>query len=289
MASHTKTTWTHVRRSPYQALAAVLIMMVTFLTISVFTFLVIGSEKIISFFESKPQVTAFFKDEATTDNISSVKRSLQATGKVVNIKFVSKDQALSIYKEQNKSDPLLLELVTADILPPSLEVSTYNISDLSQVADILKSSSFVDKVIFQKDVVSTLSSWTSATRKIGLSISSVLAFVSILIMVTIISLKVAQKKEEIEIMRLIGATGWYISFPFIYEGMLYAVTGAFLGWVITVAGIFYITPFLSTFLKGIPILPVDPILLLVVLACEVLLAILLGFFSSILAVNRYLK
>src|SRR5258708_30195479 len=114
-----KTAWHHIRRSPYQALAAIMIMMVTFLAVSVFAILIIGSSKIITYFESKPQVTAFFKDDAKQTDIDGLKGQLSSSGKIASIKFVSKDDALKIYKEQNKNDPLLLDLVTSDILPAS--------------------------------------------------------------------------------------------------------------------------------------------------------------------------
>ncbi len=119
-----KTSWKHIRRNPYQALTAICIMMLTFLSISVFAFIVFGSSVIIKHFESKPQVTAFFKDEAQQAEIDSLKQSLESTGTVANVRFVSKQEALQIYKEQNKDDPLLLDLVTEDILPASLEIST---------------------------------------------------------------------------------------------------------------------------------------------------------------------
>ncbi|MDE2589963.1 MAG: ABC transporter permease, partial [Patescibacteria group bacterium] len=236
-----QTAWHHVRRSPYQSLAAVLIMVLTFLTVSVFTLLIVGSHTIISFFESKPQVTAFFKDEAQKSDIDTLKNQLQATGKVASMKYVSKDEALQIYKQQNKNDPLLLELVTADILPASLEISTYNINDLGAIADTLKTVPAVQEVVYQKDVVTTLESWTTALRRIGAALIVILAGVSIFIMTTIIGIKIAQKREEIEIMRLIGATDWYISWPFLYEGMLYGVVGAGVGWLIATAGLLYMS------------------------------------------------
>src|SRR5438309_2733988 len=103
-----KTTWKQIRRTPYQALTAVFIMMLTFLSISVFSFIVFGSSIVIKYFESKPQVTAFFKDEAKQAQIDQLAESLKQTGKVTKIRFVSKTEALKIYKEQNKNDPLLL-------------------------------------------------------------------------------------------------------------------------------------------------------------------------------------
>ena len=109
----TKTAWKNIRRSPYQALAAILIMTLTFLAVSFFVFLLAGSSTIINYFESKPQVTAFFKNEAKQADINTLGNQLKATGKVASIKFVSKEEALKIYREQNKNDPLLLDLVTA--------------------------------------------------------------------------------------------------------------------------------------------------------------------------------
>lgn len=286
---HMKTTWTNIRRSPYQAFAAILIMMLTFLVISFFTFLIGGSSKIVNYFESKPQVTAFFKNETKQSDINALENDLQSTGKIASVKYVSKEEALKIYREQNKNDPLLLDLVTADILPASLEISSLKIEDLSSISDTLKNSPIVQEVVFQKDVVATLTAWTSALRKIGFALIIVLSLVSIFIMVTIIGIKISQKKDDIEIMRLIGATNWYIRWPFIFEGMFYGIIGAFFGWLISSVALWYATPFLSSFLRGIPVLPVSPVVLFELLAVELVLAAFLGAFSSFLAVLRYLK
>ncbi|MEK7502735.1 MAG: permease-like cell division protein FtsX [Patescibacteria group bacterium] len=284
-----KSSLRNIRRSPYQAFAAVLIMMLTFLTISFFTFLLSGSARVINFFESKPQVTAFFKNETKQNDINALESQVKNTGKVSSVRFVSKQEALKIYREQNKDDPLLLDLVTADILPASLEISTFKISDLSGISETLKGSPVVSEVIFQKDIVSTLVSWTAAVRKIGIGLIIVLSLVSTFIMITIIGIRISQRKEDIEIMRLIGASDWYIRWPFLFEGMFYAVIGAAIGWTITSLVLWYSTPFLSSFLRGIPILPVSPIFLLEVLLAELIFAIILGFLSSFLAVLRYLR
>lgn len=281
--------WHNIRRSPYQALAAVMVMTLTFLVVSFFTFLAIGSSKVISFFESKPQVTAFFKDEAKQENINALEDQLNSTGKIASMKYVSKEQALAIYREQNKNDPLLLDLVTADILPASLEISTVKISDMSSISDMLKRSSIVQEVVFQKDIVSTLINWTTAARSIGLGLIIVLSLVSVFIIITIIGIKISQKRDDIEIMRLIGASGWYVRWPFLIEGMFYAVVGAFIAWLLSSAALAYATPFLSSFLRGIPIFPIPLTFFFALLGAEFVLAIMLGFFSSFLAVLRYLK
>lgn len=284
-----RTTWNHVRRSPYQALAAIMIMTLTFLAISVFSMVTIGSSRVIEYFESKPQVTAFFKNDASDQEIKSLAGSMEQSEKVGGVKFVSKEEALKIYRQQNKSDPLLLDLVTADILPASLEVSANRIEDLSPIATSLKSSPIVSEVIFQKDVVQTLTSWTTAIRRIGVGVIIVLSVVSVFIMATIIGFKISQKREEIEIMRLLSATNWYIRWPFLLEGILYGVIGAFFGWLISSVGLLYATPYLQSFLGPIPLLPVPLVFLLGLLGAELIVAIVLGSLSSFLAVLRYLK
>jgi cell division transport system permease protein len=287
--SFAKSAWKNIRRSPYQAMAAILIMTLTFLAISFFTFILVGSSKIINYFESKPQVTAFFKNEAKQTDINQLQGQLQATGKVASIKFVSKDEALKIYREQNKNDPLLLDLVTADVLPSSFEISTVKIEDMGAISNAINKSALVSDVIYQKDVVSTLTSWTGAMRKIGLVLIVLLSLVSIFIMVTIIGVKISQKKADIEIMKLIGATNWYIRWPFLTEGILYGIIGAIVGWAIATGGLLYATPFLESFLKGIPVLPVAYLDLLTLLGIELVLAVILGTISSFLAVLRYSK
>lgn len=283
------TAWRNIRRSPYQALAAILIMTLTFLVVSFFVFILVGSSKTVSYFESVPQVTAFFKNEASQEDINILENELSQTEKISSIKFVSKEDAVKIYKEQNKNDPLLIEFVTADVLPASFEISAYKIEDLGNISEMLKKSPIVEQVIYQKDVISALTTWTSAIRKIGISLIILLSLVSIFIMVTIIGIKISQKKEDIEIMKLIGATNWYIRWPFIIEGIFYACFGALVGWAIASGTLLYATPFLESFLKGIPVLPVSYISLLELLGLELILAVILGILSSFLAVLRYLK
>lgn len=279
----------YIRRSPYQALSAAAIMSLTFFTISVFAILTIISIRFISYFESRPQLTVFFKDEATMNEISSLQKKLEDTGKTSSINFVSKEEALKIYKEQNKSDPILLDLVTAEILPSSIEVQAQQAQDLSSLATVVKGSAIVEDVVFQKDIVDTLVSWTAAARRVGLVVIAILITVSTLIIVTIIGIKITVRREEIETMRLLGASNWFIRAPFLLEGAFYGLVGSLVGGI-TAIGIFYsFEPALESFLRGVAIFPLSPLIMAELLIVEVMIACLVGIFASYLAVLRYLK
>lgn len=286
-----KTSVKHIRRSPYKALAAIFIIAQTFFVITLFAFIIFGSAKILTYVESLPQVTAFFKDDAKQEDIDTLKQQIETTGAVAQFRYISKDEALKRYQNMFKSDPILLELVTADFLPASFEISTKQISDLEKLSDILSKSAIVEKVIYPKEVVSGLSQWTNILRKVGTVLVTVLLLDSIFVMVIIIGIKISQKKEEIEIMKLLSATNYYIIKPFIIEGVIYGIIGAVIGWGFASIGLLMITPTLETqsLLRGIALLPVSPVFLFQLLMGELLIAVLLGMLSSSLAVMRYLK
>lgn len=287
---HLKTAWQHIRRSPYQAMVAIMTMTLTFYLASLFVLLIGASQTILHYFESLPQVTAFLKDEVKMNQVDQIKAKLESTGKVSQIKYVSKEEALEIYREQNKDDPALLEMVTANILPASLEVSTREIGHLKEVSQILKEESGIQEVIFQEDVVSSLQVWTSNIRKAGIELVGSLAFISFLLISVITGMKVVLRREEIEILQLIGATSWYIRLPFIFEGIFYGMVGAILGWGLAYLRLLYLAPTLVAFLKDTPVPPIPtPVVMLTLLGGEMALGILIGILGSFLALTRYLK
>ena len=287
---HVQTVAKYIRRSPYQSVAAILIMSLTFLTIAVFSIITIVSIRVINYFESRPQLSVFFKQEVSQEEVEALKKELTNTGKVKSLKYVSQDEALSIYKQQNKEDPLLLDLVTSDILPASLDVQATEAIDLSSLAQIAKNSKSVDEVVFQKDIVDTLVRFTNGVRQIGLVIIGVLLVVCVFVILTIIGIKITVTKDEIEIMKLIGASNWFIRTPFLLEGIFYGAIGALIGWAISYGVLFfYATPKIESFFGSVPVLPIEPLLMVQVLGILFMSAIVLGAFSSFLAVLRYLK
>lgn len=284
-----KTVGKYIRRSPYQAVSATMVMTLTFFTISVFAILTIISIRLITYFESRPQLTVFFKEDAKTEDVNSLQAQVEETGKTASVKYVSKDEALKIYKEQNKKDPILLDLVTADILPASLEIQAVRAEYLSDLAAIVKNSPHAGEVVFQQDIVDTLISWTNAFKGVGLAVIFVLVIVSIFVILTVIGIKITIRREEIETLRLIGASNWFIRLPFLVEGLLYGVVGSFVGYLFCMGLLLYAAPFLQSFLRGIPIFPIQPLVLIELFLLVVLTAGFLGAFASYIAVLRYLK
>lgn len=278
----------NIRRTPFQAIAASMIMFLTFLALFIFISLATGSQTILRFYESKPQVIAFFKDGATKEDIHSIQNALRRESKVTSSRFISKETALEIYKERNKNDPILLELVTANILPASLEISTHNPDDLPQVAEILRKEPVIEEVIVPKDVIKSLTAATSVIRVAGISSVTFLIVFAILVILMIIGFKIRLKRDEIEIMRLLGASSTFIRTPFIMEGIFYGLMGALSSWLVFYVLIWYFTPFLQRYISEVPLFPVDPVFMLALLGIGILGSIIIGGLGALGAVRRYL-
>ena len=281
----------NIRRTPYQALAASMVMFFTFLVLSVFLLLAIGSEQILNYYESKPQAIAFFKDGIQDSDIKVIQDALIATGRVTAFKYVSKNEALGIYKERNKNNPLLLELVTANILPASLEISTFAPEDLKLVAELVKKEPVVEEVVFPEDVVASLTSATRVIRTVGGVVTIFLITFSTMIIVMIIGFKIRIKREEIGIMKLLGASSWFIRLPYLAEGIFYAVSGAVLGYLVSFGLLWYFEPILKNNLGEVSavLFPIPLLTMAGFFAVVVLVAVLIGGIGSVVAVRRYLR
>jgi cell division transport system permease protein len=287
--NHFLTALTAIRRSPYQAVAAIMILSITFFVGYTFSLFIYSSEIVLRFFETRPQVTAYFKLDVTPDQLNQVASDLTTKSYIDGVNIISKEQALEIYRKANQKDPLLLELVTADILPPSIEARAKTPDDLPTIKADLEKASGVDTVSYQEDVLQKLRSITKGLRVVGLSSVVLLASISFLIIFIISGLRVAMKRKAIQIMRVLGATKWYVKAPFVFEGMIYGLTGSVLGWSGTMLGLLYLTPTLQNFLKTIPLLPFPLPVLAAQLGAGSLLGMLLGAFASSVAVQRMMK
>lgn len=282
-----KTTLNHLRRSPYQTIAAVVMTTVTFFIVTLFALIILGGRALLAYFESRPQVTAYFVDSATREDALKLEEQIKNKYSIDSSHYVSKDDALALYQDQNKADPLLLEMVTADILPSSLEISAKNVADLSGVAELMDQDEHVEEVTFQKDVIDVIESWIRGARLAGVTLSLVLILASFVTIMIILGMRFTMRRSEIDTLSLLGATRWYIRAPFILEGMLYGCLGALLGWATAYTLLLYLTPNLIQFFANILVLPVNPLAMLVLLISELVLGALLGTFASLLATRRY--
>ena len=280
---------TAIRRSPYQSILSIIVLTITFFIAFTFSIMTIGSQRVLQYFETQPRVIAFFRLETENAEIDNLAEELRAKDYVKDINIVDKAEALEIYRQENQDNPLLLELVTEDILPASIEVSAYNAENLEEISQILQDNQYVEDVDFQLDVMQSLIRWTNALRLFGLFFLSILLTVSFLMIMVTISLKVSAKRHSIKVMKFIGASNQFISQPYLLEGIFLSIIASIVAFAFYLAMLLYVTPWLSDFLEGIIEFPIGWQFLLYQFLIGMMAAILLGTFASLTAVKRMLK
>jgi len=299
MNIHLKTAGDHIRRAPFQALAAFFVLTITFFVVTTLSILVYSSGQALRFFETRPQIIAFLKDEVTPENISGLQNNLQEDVRVRKTVYVSKEEALEIYKKATADNPLLSELVSPAIFPASIEVQLADLSYAQELIEDLKKQEVVDSVGFTANLggEDTLSQAVNKLRTVtwyirvgGGVFAAVQVTTSLLVLMVIIGMRMTTRRGEIEILELIGATSSFIRRPVVLEATIYAVGGVFAGWFLSFVLILYATPSLISYFGDIPILPKDTLQLTylfgIILAAEIVAGLLLAVIGSLLAVSR---
>ena len=302
MNFHLKTAFSSIRRSPFQAIAATFTLTLTFFVVTTLAILVYSSDKVLKYFETRPQVIAFLKKDAKPAQVSTLQTKLTSDIRLKDVKYVSKEEALLIYKEATVDNPLLSELVSPSIFPASLEFSLSNIAFAQEVINELKNEAVVDQVGFtanlggEASLESTVSRLKTITRYVRIGggvLVSLLLLTSILVLLTIISMRLMVRRQEVEILDLLGATLGFIRSPIVIEALIYSFIGVFLGWVMTLIMCLYITPSLIAYFKEIPVFPRSTVNLLtlfgLILLSELILGLVIATISSGLAVSRSKK
>ncbi|HEX8923335.1 MAG TPA: ABC transporter permease [Patescibacteria group bacterium] len=282
--------WHHIRRSPFQSLVAIFIMFLCFFVVSSYLIVSNGMSSVLRYFETKPEVTIFLKDGLDKATVENLQKEIAAYPNIKEIKFISKEDALQIYKDQNKNNPMLTEMVTASVLPASFEVAVSDPKVLEQIAsDMNTKTNVVDEIIYQKDVIKQILNWTNIIRKSGIVVISVLGFTSFLFIFVIVGMKITNRKEEIRVSRLLGASKYYVKRPFIFEGIFYGILGSLAGAFLSFGLAYYFQPKINTFFQPIQFIGNDYLYYATILGLQVFAGIFIGYVASWFGVKRYIK
>ncbi len=284
------TTWHHIRRSPIQSFTALILMIFSFVLISAFLVVSSGLAKVLDYFETKPEITIFIKDNLDASIIENTKQDLSNYSGIKEVKYISKEKALEIYKQQNKDNPMLTEMVTANILPASFEVTVSDASVLEKIyQNYATKTDVVDEIIYQKDVISSLLDWTKIIRKSGLTITIIVILISFFSVSSIIGMKTTNRKDEIKISRLLGASNFYVKKPFLVEGLFYGFFGSLVGTLFVFITVIVFRQSINSFFNPVDFITNDFGLYGIALAVEIIFGCLIGLLASLIGVKRYIK
>jgi cell division transport system permease protein len=228
-----------MRRSAAPSFAALAPLLVTMLVLGVFIPIVQATNGAANSVRGRVEVDVYMKTDATRTQEARVRRELLAVAHVKSLQFVSKATA---YKEQSKADPAAYALLAANPLPDSFHVIPTNPSYVLAVRSALMPKGPNGATRMIDSSIQNVSNHTDDTRKIlqvtnlvtitAAVLAVLLTIASILLIANTIRLSLYARRREVEVMKLVGATDWFIRWPFVIEGTIVGAVGAVLAIIV---------------------------------------------------------
>ncbi len=275
-----------VRRNGLMSAAAITTVMVVLLTVGASILIGANLANIAGALEADVQIVAFLHEGRPPDAVALVQRRVAGLPGVAAVRFVSRDEALTRLRHSLGGEEALGNLDT-NPLPDSLEVQVIDPQRAAAVADAVREVPGIDDVTYGAQAVDRLLALTRGVRVLTVAAGIVLGAVAVIVIVNTIRLTVIARRQEIEIMGLVGATRWFIRWPFLIEGVLHGVIAAGFAAALLTAGYALTAARVAAGLPFLPLLPAPH--LAGVLAGGLLLAgVGVGGAGSIIAVRRFL-
>ena len=228
-----KRAWQGFWRNALMSLAATLTMVLMLLLLAGFFVLQNVLLASLSFVEQKVEVVAYVENNATADQIDTLVATMGAMPEVASVEFVSRDEALERFRaaQQAQGREDITQYLESNPLYASVNVKLHSPSDLDTVTNVLRQDPLVRNVLNIDALVDRVLTVTTFVRTAGVVMVAIVGVIVLFIIVNTIRLAVVARAEEIEIMRLVGASDAFIRWPFVFEGALVGLLGA----VITLA------------------------------------------------------
>ncbi len=289
---------TNFWRNRWLSFTATLIMTLTLLIVSFFAISNLAISRETKTIREKMDVSVYFNDSASTTQITDMQKQLASRTDIRQIAYVSKEEALVACKKDivcNRT--ITANNSTENPLPRSLQIKPDQAESLPQIADFLKQEQFksiVQKISYQDNsqIVDRLVGITSFTREFGWLVCLVFIFISILVVINTIRLTMFTRRDEIEIMRLVGANDAFIKIPFLIEGLIYGILATILAVGLVWAGVALILPRVSHYLgatSSIALMTFFYNNFWLMFGLELIVGVAIGICCSLIIIRKHLK
>ncbi len=251
----------------------------------------------INSIQDKIDISIYFKANASEDEMLRIKSSLEQMAEVAAVEYVSRDQALEMFRERHKDDETIsraVEELEENPLSASLNIKAKDPSKYSVIAGYLNnnvSSELVENITYNQNqvVIDRLASIIKVSRQVGLLAALFLTIVAILVAFNTILLGIYSNRDEISIMRLVGANNVYVRGPFVVMGIIYGVITALISIALVAPIVWFASPYVKLFIPAMNLREYFTSHLFLLFLYQLLFGIGIGVISSFIAIRRYLK
>lgn len=288
--------WISFYRNSGLSIATIFIMILTiFLITSLFLFQKI-SQFLISEIQNKVDISVYFKENVPEKVILEIKEQLSQIPEVKEIEYIPQEEVLERFIEKHKENSTILEALNEVGNPflAHLNIKAFEASQYEVISDLLEKvrfKNFIQEVDYlpRKTIIEKIFSITSNINKFGIIMSLVLGIIAVLVAFNTIRLAIYNQREEIAIMRLVGASNWFIRGPFWVQGAISGCLAAIFTFLITFLCCYFFGEKIEAFYSGLNLFNYFSENLKSIILIQLIAGIGLGVISSSIAIRRYLE
>lgn len=283
-----------------QRLLSIATMVVILLALLVFEGLIISgviANTAINSIQDKIDISIYFKSDASENEMLRIKSSLEQMAEVSSVEYISRDAALEMFRERHKDDETIsraVEELDENPLSASLNIKATDPSKYSIIANYLNNNipgELVENITYNQNqvVIDRLASIIEVSRQAGLLAALFLTIVAILVAFNTILLGIYSNRDEISIMRLVGASNVYVRGPFVVMGVIYGVITALISLALAAPIVWFASPYVKLFIPAMDLREYFTSHFFLLFFYQLLFGIGIGVISSFIAIRRYLK
>lgn len=290
-----KAGWTNFKRNSFLSFAVTGQMAIALLVLLALASFQFVTDEAVSSLEGKLDVSAYFRVDAPEEKILEMKEDLEGMPAVAEVEFVSRETALAEFKERHKDDDRIqeaLEQLDDNPLGVTLNIKAMDSEQYPVITSALKEhehSALIETVEENSAVINRINSFARTVRIGGILIALIIGIIATLVTFNTVRLTIYNQKQEIEIMRLVGASNWHIRGPYLAEGGIYGLLAAVVALIIFYPVLFAISDNVSVLISGSDIFHYFLVNSWQIALISIAVGISMGVISSFVAIRKHLR
>jgi cell division transport system permease protein len=256
-----KETFKSIRRNQLMSFASVSTVALSLLVLGLFLLMVMNANNLAKYLESQVQISVYMEDSASNDNLAAAAKSLKAMPGVIKVTSVNKAEALAKFKKRLGDQNRLLDaLGEENPFPYSFDVQVDKPERIAEIVPKIDEMKGVETAKFGQEVVEHMFKLTRLLRLGGIVLVVLLAMATLFIISNTIRITVFARRREVSIMKYVGATNWFIRWPFLLEGMFLGFAGALVASLVLIQMYVALQDKIYSTLAFFPLIPAWPFL-----------------------------
>lgn len=284
-----KEVYTSFKRNIWMTLASIFTVVLSLFILGFFSIVILNLNKMADTLESQVQISVYLKDDLSQEEIDETKENLSKIEGLQDIKFTTREDAMENFKKRLGDQQFLLDaLDDTNPLPDSFSLTVTSPQQVKTIADTVVALDSVESASYSQDIINHLFNLTHLIRLIGIALIILLTGAAIFIISNTIRLTVFARRKEIAIMKYVGATDWFIRWPFLLEGICLGFIGGGLATIFLYIVYNQVTQEIYEAMAFFPLIPQHPFINYISLAILVA-GIIIGALGSTISLKRFLK